>query len=100
MRRFIERQAFEITEHDGRAKGAPQAVDLAMQGLGLFALDERSIGRRAGPAISRRLCRFVVGSLTASDPAARLASGLKGDAIQPSQGPSKSGSALSMNAGN
>ena len=44
--RLVERQALEVAEHDRRAEGVRQPVDLAVQHLGLLAVEERLLGRR------------------------------------------------------
>ncbi len=44
--RFVERQALEVAEDDRRAEGIRQAVDLAVQSLGLVAVDQGLFGRR------------------------------------------------------
>ena len=49
---FFERQALEVMQHNRSAKRPGQAVDFAIQGLGLLAGDERAFGR-----LNRRLNR-------------------------------------------
>ena len=43
---LVEGEALEVAEHDRQAEGPRQAVDLAVQGLGLLAVDGRPVGRR------------------------------------------------------
>ena len=43
---LVEREALEVAEHHRQAEGPRQAVDLAVDGLGLLAVDRRLVGRR------------------------------------------------------
>ena len=43
---LVEREALEVAEHHRQAEGPRQAVDLAVDGLGLLAVDRRPVGRR------------------------------------------------------
>ena len=44
--RLVERQALEVAEHDRQPKWTGQAVDLAVEDLGLLAVEDRLVGRR------------------------------------------------------
>ena len=50
VRRLVEGQALEVAEHHRQAESPRQAIDLAVQGLGLLAVEERPLGRRGGTA--------------------------------------------------
>ncbi len=43
---LVEGEALEVAEHHRQSEGARQAVDLAVDGLGLLAVDRRPVGRR------------------------------------------------------
>ena len=45
-RRLVEGEALEVAEHHRQAEGPRQAVDLAVEGLGLLAVERRLFGRR------------------------------------------------------
>ena len=51
-RRLVERQALEVAEHHRRAEGVRQPVDLAVQHLGLLAV-ERTLARPAAMSARR-----------------------------------------------
>ena len=44
MRRFVEGQSLEVAEHDRQPKWSGQAVDLAMEDLGLLAGQDLLLG--------------------------------------------------------
>ena len=62
-RRLVECETLEVTEHDRRAEGIRQAVDLAVQDLGLLAVEHGLIGRRG-----RRLECGIVRAVAMSSP--------------------------------
>ncbi len=43
---LVEGEALEVAEHHRQPEGLGQAVDLAVEGLGLLAVDRRPVGRR------------------------------------------------------
>src|SRR5947209_5035572 len=45
---FVEGEALEVAEHHRQTERSRQAVDLAMDGRGLLAIDCRPVGRRSG----------------------------------------------------
>ena len=88
-RRLVEGEALEVAEHDRQAEGVRQAVDLAVQGLGLLAVQDRLLGR-----LDRRLDRELEPDRTpmaplssfcaaASEPAAGLAGRAERHAVEP-----------------
>ncbi len=89
-RRLVERDALEIAEHDGRTEDARQAVDLAVQDVGLVAVEQGVIGGRG-----RRLDGFDHGvhdisllvDALASQAGPGLAGGAQRHAIEPGAEP-------------
>ena len=72
-RRLVEREALEVAEHDRQAEGARQAIDLAMQGLGLLAVEQSARPAwRDGPPAGRwpRLPRSGAGGRAGRGPCA------------------------------
>ena len=81
--RLVEGEALEVAEHDRQAEGPRQSVDLAVQGLGLLAVDHRARpGRRdadSGRLDGARLPRLA----TAGEPAPGLPGRAERHAVEP-----------------
>ncbi len=67
-RRLVEGEALEVAEHHRQAEGAWQSVDLAVQRLGLFAIEEDPVGRRGGSRLGLPRGSGLLGPATAAEP--------------------------------
>ncbi len=71
-RRLVGRESLEVAEHDRQAERPRQAIDLAVQGLGLLALD-RLLGLDGGTRLRPADGAFFLGLAASSEPCAGLA---------------------------
>ena len=83
MRGFVEREALEIAEHHGRAEGARQAVDLAMQRFGLFTIEQRLRGRYGGTCRGMPGGPILLGLAPPRQPATSLSGRANRHAVEP-----------------
>ncbi len=77
-----EREALEVAEHHRQPEGARQAVDLAVQRLGLLAI-EHPPGLGGVIELLPAGGAFLLGPASPGEPCAGLAGGAQGDAVEP-----------------
>ncbi len=82
MRRLVEGEALEVAEHHRRAEGIRQAVDLAVERLGLLVVDHL-LGLDGGTGLRPAGRPGFLGPAPAGEPAAGLARRAEGHAVEP-----------------
>ncbi len=81
---LIQGEALEVAEDDRRAEDVRQAVDGAVQGLGLLAVEQGLFGRwrcRLEPGVGHGVPLFAL--MPADDASPGLAGGAEGHAVEP-----------------